>query len=123
MANYINSIVEKQKHIKARATRSDRKKSVRVWVDEWTYRKILHNSKLNFLSITAYCSAVVSNELEHNQFNYDEFDYGVEEHVVHIRLRQQDYERICELSSYFVYPSLRQTVHRVLLNGLKIEGG
>lgn len=122
MAKFINGIVEKQKSVKVRATRSDKKKSVRVWVNEWTYRKILKNSKLNNLTITAYCSSIVSNELEDNHFRYDEFDYGVEDHIVHIKLTQQDYEKICDLSSHFMYPSIRQTVHRVLLNGLKTEG-
>jgi hypothetical protein len=118
----INSIVDKQKTVKARKVRSDKKKSVRVWMDAYTYRKVLKNSKLNNMTITSFCSEIVSYQLqERESFQFDPVDYGVDEHVVHIKLSQSDYEKICEFSAEWLYPSIRQTVHRVLKNGLKME--
>lgn len=119
----INSIVDKQKTVKVRKVRSDKKKSVRVWLDAYTYRKVLKNSKLNNMTITSFCSNVVSYQLqERESFQFDPVEYGVDEHQVHIKLTQSDYEKICELSGEWFYPSIRQTVHRVLKNGLKVEG-
>lgn len=120
---YISGLVEKQKTVRVRKTRSDKKESVRVWVNEFQYRKILKNSKLNKMTITAYCSALVSNELEdYYERRFEEFPYRVEDHIVHIKLNQMDYEAICELSAVFGYPYKRKTVHRVLMNALRTEG-
>jgi len=119
----INSIVDKQKTVKVRKVRSDKKKSVRVWMDAYTYRKVLKNSKLNNMTITSFCSGIVSYQLqERDSFQYDPVEYGVDEFQIHIKLLQSDYEKICELSGEWLYPSIRQTVHRVLKNGLKVEG-
>jgi len=119
----INSIVDKQKTVKVRKVRSDKKKSARVWMDAYTYRKILKNSKLNNMTITSFCSEIVSYQLQEREyFQFDPVDYGVDEHVIHIKLSQTDYEKICELSGEWLYSSIRQTVHRVLKNGLKVEG-
>lgn len=121
--NAINSIIDRQKTVKVRKTRSDKKKSVRVWVNPLMYRKILKNSKLNNMTITAYCSAIVANELrEREDFEFEKFMYQVEDHIVHIKLAQSDYEIICSLSAEWMITSIRETVHRVLLNGLLTEG-
>jgi hypothetical protein len=118
----INSIVDKQKTVKVRKVRSDKKKSVRVWMDAYTYRKVLKNSKLNNMTITSFCSGIVSYQLqERESFQFDPVEYGVDEFQIHIKLSQPDYEKICEFSAEWLYPSIRQTVHRVLKNGLKME--
>ncbi|MGG3800851.1 hypothetical protein [Metabacillus fastidiosus] len=123
MGFYFNSIVEKQDKVVSRKPRADKKKSVRVWLDDIAYMKILRNSKENELSMTAYCSELVSIELKANSgFQFHEFDYQVEDRVVHIRLTKEDYKEICSLSSLWLYPSIRQTVHRVLMNSLRTEG-
>ncbi|MED4456199.1 hypothetical protein [Metabacillus fastidiosus] len=121
MISSISNMLDKQKTGRKRGVRSDKKKSVRVWVDDFTYSKILNNSKLHHLTITAYCSSIVSDQLK-RQESYDTVNYQVEERVVHIKVTQSDYQKICSLSGDWMYPSIRQTVHRVFLNGLKREG-
>lgn len=119
--NYINSFLQKQNKIKIRKTRSDKKKSVRVYVDRFQYQKVLKNSKLNDQTITAYVSDLVSRELDENK-DFEEVNYQVEDHIVHVKLTQDDYEHICNLSASWLYPSIRQTTHRVLINALKKVG-
>ncbi|MDP9726959.1 hypothetical protein J2W44_006115 [Priestia aryabhattai] len=119
----LNYIVENQKKPRVRSVRSDKKKSVRVWMDEYTYRRVLKNSKLNNMTITSFCSAIVSYQLQNREANeFDPVSYNTDLHVVHIKLTQSDYEKICSLSGEWMYTSIRQTVHRVLYQGLKVEG-
>lgn len=117
----ISSFNDRNKTVKVRKTRSDKKKCVRVWLDEYTYRKVLKNSKLQNMTITHFCSSILSYQLKERE-HYDEVEYGVNDHIAQIKISQTDYEKICELSALWMYPSIRQTVHRVLMQGLKVEG-
>lgn len=121
MANFISSFVEKQQTIKVRKVRKDKKKDVRVWVSDFQYRKILRNSKLNNLSITAYCSTIVSRQLAMSK-DHEDFPHQVEDQFVHVKLNQEDYEEICNLSAMYKIPHTRVVVHRVLMNALRNEG-
>lgn len=118
--NYLNSFLGKQKSKKVRKVRADAKISVRVYVSDFNYRKILKNSRLRGQTITAYVSDLISQELQHND-NYELIDAKVDDHCVHIKLTQSDHEVICNLIAKYKIPYTRHVTSMVLHSALAKE--
>ncbi|MED4534864.1 hypothetical protein [Metabacillus fastidiosus] len=123
--SFVNAFVEQQIEERKRKERADKKKDIRVWVDSSTYKKIVRKSKLEDQTITEYCSRIVSKEMSeslNDSLWFFEYDYQVEENIVHVKLGKEDYEKVCGFCADWGSRSIRETVHRILYNALETDG-
>lgn len=119
----LNSFLEKQvrTYTRKRKTRSDKKITVHVWLDDEQYRKIFEVSKKNRKTMTQYCTDIVVHELQHTDV-FSLIQHRVHYKQVNIRLTQEFYEQVVDLASSWGCIPIRHATNRILISGLRSAG-
>lgn len=117
---YLNSFLEEEEQQEKRRVRRDKKKDIRVPVDDFSYKKLFLNSKRLNKSMTEYASILVGHELMTKNY-FEKLDYQQEFNMTHVKLLKHEYDMVCDLAAKWRC-SVREATHTVLYTALQKVG-